>query len=484
MREYSALSTSYQHIYILPTSSPQEVFGYNVVTMDTKQLWSSVLNEMELAVSKGTFNLWFKDSDIQKIDDEGVVYITVPSMFVKEWLMGKHHKTLLGLLRKYSNDVARSIQYIINSNSSQKTQKPTPVIQKTIVNNPTKELPLTDFYINTDDNLNPRYTFDTFVVGPFNELAHAAAQAIIKKPVAYNPLFFYGNTGLGKTHLMQAVGNYIKQHNKERRVFYVTSEKFINDFVTATQNNKRNQFKEKYRKYDVLIMDDIQFLSNAERTQEELFHLFNHMYENNRQIIFSSDVHPNYLQNLEARLKSRFMAGMIIDIMPVDQESRMAILKNKAAQNNVEIPYEILTYVASVVEGSIRELEGVFNSLICHIQMKGKDITLSEIKQLTKNSTKPTKNVSVKDVIKAVANFYNIDEESIYNKTRRQEVVRPRQLTMYLLREDFGISFPLIGQKMGGRDHTTVIHSCEKIKNEIKTDPSIIQELNQIRALM
>ncbi|MDD5318391.1 MAG: chromosomal replication initiator protein DnaA [Candidatus Pacebacteria bacterium] len=452
--------------------------------MDVKQIWSSVLNEIELAFSKINFNMWFKDTGVQRIDEEGGVYVSVPSVFVRDWIAEKHHKTMLSLFRKYSDNLVRSVHYVVIANNQKNQNLESPQANTHKIQNITRELPLTDFYINPDDNLNPRYTFESFVVGPFNELAHAAAQAIIKKPVAYNPLFFYGSTGLGKTHLMQAVGNYLKNHNKDRRVFYVTSEKFSTDYVSSMQANKINQFKEKYRKYDLLIMDDIQFLSNKEKTQDELFHLFNHMYENNRQIIFSSDVHPNYLQNLEDRLKSRFMAGMMVDISPADLESKTAILQAKARQNGVEIPLEIIQYIASTVEGSIRELEGALNALICHMQMKGNDISLSDIKMLTKNSTKPVRNVSVKEVIKAVASFYNIEEDSIYNKTRRQEVVKPRQLTMYILREDFNISYPLIGQKMGGRDHTTVIHSCDKIKNEIKNNPLLIQELNQIRALI
>ncbi len=283
---------------------------------------------------------------------------------------------------------------------------------------------------------------------------------------------------------MQAVGNYFKNHNKEKRVHYVTSEKFTVDYVNAVQANKVNNFKEKYRKYDVFIMDDIQFLSNKEKTQEELFHLFNYLYDSNKQIIFSSDMHPNYLQNLEDRLKSRFMQGMIIDISPVDQESRIAILKTKALQGNFNLPHETADFLASTVHGSIRELEGILNNIICQSQLKNRDLTLLEIKNLTKNTSKPQKNVSAKDVIKAVSAYYNIEEEIIYSKTRRQEIVKPRQVAMYLLREEFNHSFPSIGQKMGGRDHTTIIHSCEKIRNELKNNSELAGEINQIKALI
>lgn len=444
--------------------------------MDSKTLWDSILIQMELEVTKANYTAWFKDTFISKIDS-GTVYLAVPNTFVREWLQNKFHKVILQNLRN-SLEGVRAVEYIIAQPNKKKEDYITEIPA------PTKELPLNNFFINPEDNLNPRYTFETFVVGPFNELAYAAAQAIMKKPVAYNPLFFYGNTGLGKTHLMQAIGNNIKQHHKDKRIHYVTSERFTVDYINSVQANKVHNFKEKYRKYDVLIMDDIQFLSNKEKTQEEMFHLFNHMYDANKQIIFSSDVHPNYLQNLEDRLKSRFMAGMIIDISPLDTESKIAILQTKAKMNNFNLDPEIAYYIASVVHGSIRELEGTLNAVICQAQLKGKDITLAEVRQVTKDSTKPQKNISVKDVVKAVSSFYNIEEESIYNKTRRQEVVKPRQLTMYILREDYNISFPSIGQKLGNRDHTTVMHSCEKIKNELKTNPDLTTELNQIRSLI
>jgi chromosomal replication initiator protein len=346
-------------------------------------------------------------------------------------------------------------------------------------------LPLNDYYVNKDDNLNPKYTFDSFVVGPFNELAHAAAQAILKKPgTVYNPLFIYGNTGHGKTHLIQAIGNQMKTLYPTKKVFYLTSEKFGSEYFNSIQANKVNAFKEKYRKYDMIIMDDIQFFSSKEKFQEELFHLFNNLYDNNKQIVFSSDKHPHYIPNLEDRLKSRFGAGMIVDIPTPDQESRSAILKAKAALNNFAIQHEILEYLANSIEGNIRELEGVLNSIIMQSQLKGKELTILEIKNLVKNNARPKKTVAVKDVIKTIADFYNIEEGSIYHKTRRKEVVKPRQLIMYILREDFNISYPSIGEKLGGRDHTTVIHSCEKIKDELKTNTVLSQELSQIRAMI
>jgi chromosomal replication initiator protein len=265
---------------------------------------------------------------------------------------------------------------------------------------------------------------------------------------------------------------------------YATSERFAVDYLNSVQEGKANSFKEKYRQYDVLIMDDIQFLSDKEKTQEELFHLFNALYDNNKQIIFSSDKHPNYIPGLEDRLKSRFNAGMIADIPEPDNESRVAILKTKAVQNNFQLSDEIIEFIAREVQGNIRELEGVLNSVIFQSQVKGRVPNQSEIKGIIKNSSKPKKSVSAKDVIKKIADFYEINEQSIYEKTRKKEIVKPRQLVMYILREDFGVSYPSIGEKLGGRDHTTVIHSCEKIKKDLKNDSILVGELDQIRALL
>ena len=449
--------------------------------MDNKQLWENVLVDIELSISKANFSTWFKDTHISKYDD-GTVYLNVPNEFVKDWLLNKYHKFILKALRGFSDGV-RGLEYTIKKEDKGKEE----ATQSRSINigQLNRELPLEDYYINKNDNLNPRYTFDTFVVGSFNELAHAAAQAIVQKPgIVYNPLFIYGSTGHGKTHLIQAVGNQLKKAHSGKKIYYLTSEKFTTELVTSIQNNKVNAFKEKYRQYDVLIMDDIQFLSNKEKTQEELFHLFNSLYDNNKQIIFSSDRHPNYIPNLEERLKSRFAAGMIVDIPQPEHESRVAILKAKAFNNNYMISDEIINYLALTIEGNIRDLEGVLNSIICQSQLKGKILDITDIKNLIKNNSKPKKSASVKDIIKKVSDFYNIEESSIYEKTRRKEIVKPRQLIMYILREDFNISYPAIGDKLGGRDHTTVIHSCDKVKRDLKDNDTLSQELSQIRLLI
>ncbi|HEY4511539.1 MAG TPA: chromosomal replication initiator protein DnaA [Candidatus Paceibacterota bacterium] len=447
---------------------------------DYNKLWENILAEIELTVSKANFSTWFKDTYILR-EEEGTVYLGVPNAFAKDWLQSKYHNAILKSLRTLSEHI-RALEYTICKDDGRRRDTEHNRSQIPSMN---RELPLSDYYINKEDNLNPKYTFDSFIVGGFNELAHAAAQAVVKKPGGiYNPFFIYGHTGHGKTHLIQAIGNQIKTLHPGKKVYYMPSEKFAVDFINSVQTQKVNQFKEKYRKYDCLIMDDIQFFSNTEKTQEELFHLFNNFYDSNKQIVFSSDKHPNYIPNLEERLKSRFGAGMIVDIPAPDQESRGQIIKAKAEQNNFTLSQETVDYLASSVDSNIRELEGVINSIICQSQLKGKELSVLEIKNLIKNSVKPKKSVSVKDVIKTIANFYNIEEDSIYDKTRRKEVVKPRQLIMYILREDFNISYPSIGDKLGGRDHTTVIHSCGKIKDELRVNNVLVQELSQIRGMI
>ena len=341
-----------------------------------------------------------------------------------------------------------------------------------------------DLYINPEDNLNPRYRFDSFIVGSFNELAYAASQAIIENPgTKYNPFFVYGGTGLGKTHLLQAVGNSIKEKYSNKKVYYLTLEKFATDFINSLQSNKANSFKEKYRKYDLLIIDDIQFIGKMEKIQEELFHTFNTFYENNKQIIFSSDKHPNYIPELADRLKSRFAAGMIVDVSEPEYESRLAILKIKLREQGVDLENNLIEYIAESIQGNIRELEGSLNTIICQYHLKKKPLSVVEVKNLLKNNIKPKKNVAIKDVVKVVGGYYGLEELSIYEKTRRKEIVKARQVVMYLLREDFNVSYPLIGQKLGGKDHTTVIHSYLKIKNDLKNNPLLLQELEQIRIM-
>ncbi|HEU4677390.1 MAG TPA: chromosomal replication initiator protein DnaA [Candidatus Paceibacterota bacterium] len=442
--------------------------------IDVKKLWDDVLVNIELSITSANFKTWFKDTHIVSLED-GTVTLGVPSVFVRDWIADKFQGLILKTLRELTPH-ARSLEYVVVQRNERKQE----ASKKQTVN---AALPLEEYYINKSDNLNPKYTFDSFVVGPFNELAHAASITVVNKPgIAYNPLFIYGKTGHGKTHLIQAIGNQLKRGGK--KVFYVTSERFTVDYMNALQNGTANGFKDKYRQYDVLIMDDVQFLMNKEKTQEELFHLFNAMHDNNKQIVFSSDVHPALMSNMEARLQSRFSQGMIVDIPQPDIESRSAILRSKAAQNTLTLSDDVVDHLANTIEGNIRELEGALNTILCQSQLLGRALSLDEVKLLIKNSTRPRKSLAVSDVVDKVARYFDIEPASIYEKTRRKEVVKPRQLIMYILREDFQVSYPAIGQKLGGRDHTTVIHSCEKIKRELKEDPELEEEVSQVRLLL
>ncbi|MEK7612610.1 MAG: chromosomal replication initiator protein DnaA [Patescibacteria group bacterium] len=439
----------------------------------TKELWENALVELELTISRPNFNTWFKDTHVVRVE-EGTVYLGVPSQFARDWLSTKFHKDILHSLRSLSESV-RAVEYVISRGSKKVEEvRPAPSVS---------ELPLETVHAKT--NLNPRFTFGSFVVGPFNELAHAASQAVVRKPgIAYNPLLIYGPTGLGKTHLIQAIGNHFRVNAPDRKVQYVTSEKFSMDYVSAVQAGKVQSFKEKYRQFDLLIMDDIQFLAKMEKTKEEFFHLFNYLHDGNKQLVFSSDQHPNLIQNLEDRLKSRFNAGMIVSVIPPDHDSRLAIVRTKAAANNFYLSDEVMEYLATTIEGNVRELEGALNTLLCHFEMRGNPLTINDAKTLLRGAGSAKKAVSVQEVVKTIASFYGVEENSIYEKTRRKEVVRPRQVIMFLLREDFRISFPTIGEKLGGRDHTTVIHSCEKIKENLQSDSILSQELHQIRLML
>jgi chromosomal replication initiator protein len=443
-----------------------------------RELWEYILTQVELSVSPANFNTWFRNSFIVKIDEDGVIYVGVPSQFFKDWYLKKFHTLLLKIVRDISYEF-RNIEYMIVKDERRKVPKEVKSPRGVV------ELPLDEFYINKSDNLNPRYTFDTFVIGSFNSLAYAAAQAVLSRPgITYNPLFIYGDTGRGKTHLIQAIGNQFKKQYPGRKAFYLTSEKFTIDYTDSVQAGTANRFKDKYRQFDLLIMDDVQFLSKKLKTEEELFHLFNTLHDTNKQIIFSSDRPPVAIPDIAERLKGRLASGMTIDIGEPDPESRMAIVRKKAALNGVMLSDEVIEYVATTMSGSIRELEGMVNNIICHAQVKGFAPDISEVRQSLRSFTRPQKSISVKNVVDKVAAFYGIDEESIYEKTRRREVVRPRQVIMYILREDFSISYPTIGTKLGGRDHTTVIHSCEKIKREVIVDSELAKEIQSIRTLL
>jgi len=447
---------------------------------DTKKLWEDALTEIELEISKANFTTWFRNTHICRYDD-GVVNVSVPNEFVKEWMLKKYHKCILRALRDKHQSV-RSVEFMIQKDEEKQRPAKMMIQEENLY---TDQMHLPELYVSKEDNLNPKYTFDTVVVGPFNELAIAASQSVLKNMgTTYNPLFIYGGTGLGKTHLIQAIGNQLKKTDPNKKIFYTTSERFATDLVESIRSGKTHMFKEKYRKYDLLIIDDVQFFSGKDKTEEELFHLFNSYHDNNKQIIFSSDKPPRAIIGLEERLRTRFEGGMMVDISQPEYETRLEILKAKSKDAKILPTPEVLEYLAVSIQDSIRELEGALNLVVVQSQVKNRTLSVNEVKTLIKNNLKPQKTISLKDVIGVVSEFYNIEEKILYDKSRRKEIVKPRQIIMYILREDFNTSYPYIGQKMGGRDHTTVIHAYEKIKRDLKVDQLLSQEMEQIKNIL
>jgi chromosomal replication initiator protein len=447
-------------------------------TLPNRELWQNALVQIELGTSPTSFRTWFRSTDIARRDGSAI-QVAVPSKIVRDWLAQKHHKTILGALRSIDSSI-RTVDYVIHRVATQEPRKetrPQPPENAAI--------DIQSLYIDKRDNLNPRYTFETFIVGPFNELAHAASRAVVDRPgLAYNPLYIYGSTGHGKTHLIQAIGNYFKKAHTNKKVFYVTSERFAVDYINAVKSGRANSFKDQYRQYDVLIMDDIQFIANTEKTQEELFHLFNALRDSNKQIVFSSDKHPAYMPGFEERLQGRFSAGLIAEIPEPDVESRIQIIRAKLDSHGFSLSDDIVNHLAENVRGNIRELEGIINMIVCKSQLRAKPISILDIRALVKHAVRPQRGVSVEEVVRRVCQYYEVPEKTVLEKTRKKEVVKPRQVIMYLLREEFNVSFPTIGERLGGRDHTTVIHSCEKVKEELKTSPALEQELEHIRAML
>jgi len=452
--------------------------------MTNQELWQTALGEVELSISEANYITWFKNTDILS-NKKGKVTISVPNAFTKEWLKNKYNKLILKALRNISKDI-KEINYTIKSKQEvqpEQEKKKTPSKKKIKTNLPEEQLELDQIEIDKKTNLNSRYSFNNFVIASFNELAHAAAQSVVKKPAqTYNPLFIYGGVGTGKTHLLQALGNESLRRKKQKpKVIYVSSEKFTDDVISAISNNEMDKLKKHYRKVDILIIDDIQFLAGKEKTQEEFFHTFNTLYENNKQIVLSSDRPPKAIPTIEERLRSRFEGGMIADIGWPDFETRIVILKNKLKELDLELPDDILHYIASNIQKNIRELEGALNRVIAFIRLNNKVPDKKQVVKILKTIvSNPQKRTTHKQIIKAVADFYDIDFKDLTNRSRKKEIVKPRQIAMYLLRKELKSSYPFIGSKLGGRDHTTAIYACEKVEKEKENNSDFEEELNLI----
>lgn len=451
--------------------------------LDPEKLWKEVLSELELLVSKANFSTWLQNTNVVDTKED-IILLSVPNSFTKEWIQNKYHKFIIKALRRIEPSI-RSIEYTICNQAN-------PVYKKNVMRykellTDTKELPQMEFneFYENEESLNPRYTFDNFIVGSFNELAHAAAIAVTKSPgTQYNPLFIYGGVGLGKTHLLQAIGNQIKTQNKNLKIKYITSEKFSNGLVQSLQNNQIHAFKEMHKQYDLLIVDDVQFFAGRQKTQEEFFHVFNTLYENDKQIIFSSDRSPKSIPDIEERLRSRFEGGMMADVSEPEYEARVAILKSKLEIKSLSLSEEVVEHIASVIKNNIRELEGMLNLICGQTNLLKKVLSLVEVKDLLNKNIYSKKKITFNKIIKTVATFYEIEEQNLFEKSRKKEHVLPRQVAMYLLREDFNGSYPFIGQKFGGRDHTTVIHAYEKISRDNKKDQQLKNQIQKIRELL
>ena len=444
--------------------------------MTKEQLWQATLGELELALSKANFTTWFKNTFILS-NEEGLVIIAVPNTFTKAWLENKYHKDIITALKNVTQNHIQSVSYKVETKKSA-SKKPVGAIMSKKGNATTApEVKRTTSALNS---LNIKYVFDTFVVGKGNDLAKAACQAVAEKPgLVYNPLFLYGGSGMGKTHLMQAIGNRILSFFPNKNIIYVTCEKFTNDFIQSVSKGSTEIFKNKYRSADVLLIDDIHFLASKERTQEEFFHTFNTLHNLNKQIVISSDRPPKAISALENRLVSRFEWGMIADITSPDLETRMAILSMKCKEKNYDCSPEIINYIASAIQSNVRELEGALNKLIAHHELANKAPSLETVKDLLSSYTKSAKKgtLTPKQIINIVASFYEISIDDLMGNSRRKELVVPRQISMYLMREEIKSSYPNIGNHLGGRDHTTAMHAYMKISREIDGNEKISQEI-------
>lgn len=445
--------------------------------MTNEELWQTVLAQIQLSVSSANFATWFKQTSIIS-QESGEIVISTPNSFSREWLKNKYHKLISKIIDDRQRGV-KEIKYVIGSTLAVKSVPDRKVNQVT----PTEQLDFQELRVDKETSLNPRYVFDNFIVGSFNELAHAAATAVVKSPgQAYNPLFIYGGVGLGKTHLLQAIGNEINKGFSKRNIRYLPAERFTSEIVGAIRNHQIEALKLKFQRTDVLILDDVQFLAGKEKTQEEFFHLFNSLYEKNKQIIISSDRPPKAIASLTERLRSRFEGGMIADISLPDVETRIAILKTKVAEKKADISEEIINYTANTIQRNIREMEGALNRLITHQRIYNKPLDAETAKSLLGSfAASPPKTSSPKKIVQAVTNFYDLKEKEVFEVTRKKEVVKPRQIVMFLLREELNYSFPAIGRIFKGKDHTTAIHAFKKIREEINKNEDFAEEINLIK---
>lgn len=438
---------------------------------DNKTLiWEEALKLIKNELAEVSFNTWFKVIQPVEITDKYIM-LCAPTDFIKNILEARYITLIFNALEQVT-----STEYDIRIILPEERDAKTP-------DSKTEEKEDNNTFASGTRMLNPKYTFDTFVIGNSNRFAHAASLAVSEAPAkSYNPLFLYGGVGLGKTHLMHAIGHYILRNNPKTRVVYTTSEKFTNDLINSIRDDKNVEFRNRYRNTDVLLVDDIQFIADKERTQEEFFHTFNTLYEASKQIIISSDRTPKEIPTLEDRLRSRFEWGLICDIQPPDFETRIAILKKKAKLESITIPDEALAFIAKKIESNIRELEGALNRVAAYSSLTNRDINMDLAKEALKDffSNSQPKAITIDVIKQVISEYYSIKHEDFKSSKRTRAIAFPRQIAMYLAREHTDLPLVKIGEEFGGRDHTTVMHAYDKIKSEIKTDESLKMALGEI----
>lgn len=439
---------------------------------DLKNLWEKTLDIIKSELSEVSFNTWIKSCEPISLSSD-TLKISVPNSFTQD-ILDKRYKDLVANSIKAVCSKLYNIEFVIASEAYIKED-----IKKT-EKTPSKSIVVNDEMSST---LNPKYTFNSFVIGNSNRFAHAASLAVAEAPAkAYNPLFIYGGVGLGKTHLMHAIGHYILDGNPNAKVVYVSSEKFTNELINAIKDDRNEEFRKKYRNVDVLLIDDIQFIAGKERTQEEFFHTFNELHDANKQIILSSDRPPKEIPTLEDRLRSRFEWGLIADIQVPDFETRMAILKKKADVEKLNVANEVMVYIATKIKSNIRELEGALIRIVAYSSLTNKEITVDLASEALKDiiSKKQGKNITISIIQDIVASYFNLRIEDLKSQRRTRNIAYPRQIAMYLSRKLTDMSLPKIGEEFGGRDHTTVIHAYEKISENLNTDESLQHTIEDI----
>lgn len=463
--------------------------------MNNDQLWKAALGQLELKVSQGNFLTWFRSTIIQKRRGQ-LIIIETPNAFTYEWLSKKYHQSVLEVLQNLDKSIER-VEFSVRSRAAtpkplkrnfrilaQKKAKEKAVNLTKGIDAPALSVTARARVSKLAKTLNPKYTFDLFVIGSSNEIAYAACRAVTEKPgEAYNPLFIYGGVGLGKTHLLQAIGNALLKRDPATRVLYVPSEKFINEFVQSIRERTTPAFKHHYRDVDVFIIDDVQFLAGKGKTQEELFHTFNALHSQGKQVILSSDRSPRVIPTFEERLRSRLAGGMIADIQQPDYETRLAIVREKAGQREDLFDNEALEFIAKNIQKNVRDLEGALNKVRAHCELTKKRGTFDYVKQVLEGALEQThqKTIDSKSIMGVVSSYYTLSLEELCGKSRKKEIVLPRQIAMYLLRKENNASFPSIGEYFGGRDHTTAMHACEKIEKLLEHDEETLREINFIR---